>query len=298
MTRCIHSLSPDLFPPCRDFLLAHEYCCVSLMAAFMEFQPAHFPKSQRNSFAVLTAQPEKGASVIEGLVYLTPGGTLLHLLDLSVLEGDYIEPLFAWLRNKRIFCILGTATETNFLEALVARDISRAVDYELMTLDREQPQQAAVLPALSTGDHASGTDPYIRRVYPDDAKILLPLQMGYEQEEVLAPGSCPNEKRCYTLFKMALARQYVYAAFYGDIPVAKAGTNACGVYWDQLGGIYTKPELRANGIASALVAHVVHERTENGKSVVLFVKTDNVSAKKAYTKNGFITRYPFRIAYY
>lgn len=298
MKRRIHSLSPNLFPLCRDFLLAHEFCCVSLMTAFMDFKPAHFPKSQRNSFAVLTAQPDNGDPVIEGVIHLTPGGILLHLLDLSVLEGDYIEPLFAWLRNKRIFSILGTATETNFLEALVARDISRAVDYELMTLDRNKTHGNAVLPTLSSKMPASTTTPYIRRVSPDDADILLPLQLGYEKEEVLAPGSCPDEKRCYSIFKLALARQYVYAAFYGDTPVAKAGTNACGVYWDQLGGIYTKPELRANGIASALVAHVVQERARQGKNMVLFVKKDNISAKKAYEKNGFILRSPFRITYY
>lgn len=298
MKRSIHSLSPHLFPLCRDFLLGHEFRCVSLMAAFMEFKPSHFPLSQRNSFAILIAQPDKGDPVIEGVVHLTPGGTLLHLLDLSALEGDYIEPLLAWLRNKRIFSILGTAVETNFLEALVARDISRAVDYELMTFDREQSRPTAVLPVLSSKTHEPATNPYIRRVHSDDADILLPLQMGYEQEEVLAPGSCPDEKRCYSMFKLALARQYVYAAFYGDTPVAKAGTNACGVHWDQLGGIYTKPELRANGIASALVAHVIHERARNGKNLSLFVKSNNISAKKAYTKNGFSLRGPFRIAYY
>ncbi len=298
MKRRIHSLSPNLFPFCRDFLLAHEFRCVSLMAAFMEFKPARFPASQQNSFAVLTARTDKGDPVIEGIIHLTPGGTLLHLLDLSALEGDYIEPLFAWLRNKRIFSILGTAIETSFLEALVARDISRAIDYELMTLDKKKACRSAVLPALPSKIHTSATDPYIRRVNSDDADMLLPLQMGYEQEEVLAPGSCPDEKRCYSMFKLALSRQYVYAAFYGDTPVAKAGTNACGVHWDQLGGIYTRPELRANGIASALVAHVIRERTGNGKNLALFVKKDNISAKKAYTKNGFSLRCPFRIVYY
>lgn len=298
MKRRIHSLSPELFPLCRDFLRDREYCCVSLMAAFMEFQPAHFPRSQRNSFAILTAEPQSGSPVIEGVLHLTPGGTLLHLLDLSALEGDYIEPLFAWLRHKRVFSILGTATETSFLEALIARDISRTVEYDLMTLDRVPPKEAAVLPALSANRKHAGSGHGIRRVHPADAEMLLPLQMGYEREEVLAPGCYPDEQRCLSVFKLALARQVVFAAFYGDTPVAKAGTNACGIHWDQLGGIYTKPELRANGIASALVAHVVHNRIENGKKVVLFVKKDNISAQKAYTKNGFMVRSPFRIAYY
>jgi len=95
-----------------------------------------------------------------------------------------------------------------------------------------------------------------------------------------------------------LEQQVVLLVTAGDHILAKAGTNARGLYWDQIGGVYTIPEWRGRGIAAALVEAVARDRLLSGRKVALFVKTVNTFAKKAYIKAGFSTKTHFLISYF
>ncbi len=297
MTSGLLPLSASLYPLCRSFLLAREYCCVPLVAAFLESRQKK-PEYQSNTFVVLVSCTGTNTPRIEGVLHRTPGGTVLHLLEPAALSETYREQLAQWLNERSLYCILGTAAENRFLESLIPRPSKREVDYELMTLAQEPTAEAATLPLIEDPVSGRKSAPRVRRIHPGDAEFLLPLQIGYEQEEVLAPGNQPNRDHTLFSFRTALSRQDVYAAFYGKHAVAKAGTNARGFKWDQLGGIYTAPDFRCKGIASALVAHVVLCRIREGKNSVLFVKTGNMSAKKAYQRVGFTPQEDFRIVYF
>lgn len=298
MTSGFLPLSADLYPQCKAYLASREYCCVALTAAFLGAGQPDKAGWQRPSFAVLVAAQGTATPDITGILHVTPGGTLLHLLDSPARAEPFRTQIAQWLANRTFYCILGTAAETRFLESVIPRPLERSVDYELMTLGAEPAEEMEKLPMLPESVSRKREHLHVRRIHPADAELLLPLQLGYEKEEVLAPGKTPDKNQCLLTFRTTLSRQDVYAVFHGKTPVSKAGTNARGLYWDQLGGIYTAPGFRSNGIASALVAHVVRRRIREGRKTVLFVKTGNLSAKSVYEKVGFIRQNDFRIVYF
>ncbi|ULQ59196.1 GNAT family N-acetyltransferase [Brucepastera parasyntrophica] len=115
---------------------------------------------------------------------------------------------------------------------------------------------------------------------------------------MLLPGTSLNRDACLKNLSEALKVQHIYLLYSGGCPLAKAGTNALGLFWDQLGGVYTLPQYRGQGLATALVSHLVRKRLVLGRKVVLFVKVLNPAAKKVYEKIGFKTDAGFRISYF
>ena len=298
MNRRVCPLSPENSDECTAFLLACEHRCVSLVSNILEDGKPIFEKKKSSLFIVLSRTAADGTRVIDGVIYLSPGGTLLHLLSDAVEATQYTRSLRYWLKGRRIHCIMGTMEGNLILEKVMLQQSYRTLDYDLMVLTKPPQAAAGVLPQLPEPHPLAHKKPSIRKASLRDANLLLPLQLGYEKEEVLAPGNTPNTARTLTALRLALSQQQIYAGFYGDQVVAKAGTNARGVNWDQLGGIYTDTNYRALGIASALVAHVVRKQTKEGKKICLFVKNNNLYAKKAYARVGFEPDSAFRIAYY
>lgn len=298
MNRRVFPLTRDNFTECTNFLLAQEHRCVSLISNILKDGKPRLEKKTASSFVVLSQLTTGNSPIIDGVIYLSPGGTLLHLLSKEAEAPHYIDSLGKWLTGRRIHCITGTADGNLILEKRISQQAHRSLDYDLMVLANPPQAPTNILPHIPHPNPLAEGKPSIRRVYLNDAKQLLPLQLGYEKEEVLAPGSTPHITRTLTSLRIALTHQHIYAAFYGNTLVAKAGTNARGVNWNQLGGIYTNPDYRALGIASALVSHVVRKQTAEGKSVCLFVKKNNVYAKKAYARAGFEPDSAFRITYY
>ena len=96
----------------------------------------------------------------------------------------------------------------------------------------------------------------------------------------------------------ALEKQIVFALFEGDRAVAKAGTNAIGKNFAQIGGVFTDVAFRNRGFATFLTNYAAQRLSEKGKKVILFVKKKNESAKRAYAKAGFAQFGTFRIVYY
>jgi predicted GNAT family acetyltransferase len=184
------------------------------------------------------------------------------------------------LKAQGIRCVMGSGRGSRFLESLIARKPVRAVDYVLMARDDINPPQSLKKRLPDTAE--------ILRCSAGDAESLLPLQEGYEREEVVPPGEAFSKEQCRANLEKALAAQSVYAVRIEGRFVAKAGTNARGFAWDQLGGIYTAPEWRGRGIAQALVAELIKERSGQGKRLALFAKVANEPAKRAYASAGFV----------
>lgn len=73
----------------------------------------------------------------------------------------------------------------------------------------------------------------------------------------------------------------------GDVPVAMTGFNACVDQTVQIGGVYTPPDLRCQGLARRAVALHLHEaRTRGMTEALLFAASEQ--AAKAYRAIGFI----------
>jgi predicted GNAT family acetyltransferase len=138
----------------------------------------------------------------------------------------------------------------------------------------------------------------ILRAEPGDCSRLFPLQFEYEREEVILDGAFHNPETTMACLRQSLTTQTTLYARCDGTPVAKAGTNAKGFTCQQLGGIYTLPEYRSRGIASALVSRLCSLIAFEAPTVSLFVKTQNAAAIAVYRRLGFKNIDRFRISYY
>jgi len=142
----------------------------------------------------------------------------------------------------------------------------------------------------------------------------MPLQAAYEKEEVLLDPSSynPSITRAHLLqtlneqiVVMASARDTVepHAPISGPLsrspqPIAKASTNAKGIDYHQIGGVFTQRMYRGRGIGGSVVAFLLDTIFEDGRRACLFVKKDNIPALAMYRRLGFEKAGEYRIDYY
>jgi len=137
----------------------------------------------------------------------------------------------------------------------------------------------------------------IRDASQSDLADLMSLQMNYEIEEVLPEAEMYSS---YASRKMLISilreQRTVIAEKSGEI-VAKANTNASGFRHFQIGGVYTLPGYRRQGISTAVVSALSDRIFKSGMNLSLFVKTGNNAAVKVYIKLGFEIVEEFQITY-
>ena len=136
------------------------------------------------------------------------------------------------------------------------------------------------------------------RADPRHTDRLLHMQVAYEEEEVVVDGRRVDPHATRFHLRNDLREQLVYFATKDGQAVAKAGTNARGFTYDQIGGVYTLPALRGQGISTALMKILINSITESQKSSVLFVKKANKSAIGVYDRLGFEAADVLVISYY
>jgi len=284
----LRPVTRENFGACIDFLAPREFRCVTLTSQLCpEGRPADSPEKLKHLVCLCVIDDEGRLFRIDGVVYRTTAGIILHCLDEGPDLAPYEQALAAWFSTFEVFSVIGTLGGSLYLEARIQAKPDRAFDYRLMTLDTLPTEEQCTVPGLS-----------IERAAEKDAGELLPLQESYEKEEVVPPGNQFNREACLAGLTLNLRRQYIYLLRENGVCIAKAGTNARGLLWDQIGGVYTEVPWRGRGIASAMVAHIARERMAEGRKIVLFVKTANLFAQKAYKKAGFLPEMLFRISYY
>ena len=183
--------------------------------------------------------------------------------------------------------IMGSSLEVEALERQVRRPLRQRILYDLMV---HLGEPAAPIPPAA--------DISVRTALPADTESLYLLQRGYEVEEVLLEDSIFNVNLCRQNLRSLLKRETVLVAYHKGIPVAKAGTNARGYGFSQVGGVYTLPEYRGNGISAYLMALLARREWDQGRALALFVKKTNLPARSLYHRGGFKRMGDFRITYY
>lgn len=276
----LRDVRDDDMPEVVAFVREREWRCVTL-ASHLSGGADRAPRDARS----LVRASRADCSPIEAVLLVTAQGIALHCVadgaDLAPCSSDVAR----WLRSQRVRSVIGERDGTLFLESLAESRPSRAVDYRLMVFDPSSPPVEP--PPLTVA----------RRCGVDDAERLFPLQEGYEREEVLAREDLFDPEVSMKAFRAALSKQRVYLAETGGVVAAKAGTNAIGIGWSQLGGVYTVPAMRGRGLARYLVRRVAEDRREAGQRSALFVKLGNECAEKAYRAAGFEPDALFRISY-
>ncbi len=276
-----------------DFLVPHEYCCVTLASRIITNGRAVLPEAGDRHLLALRRNGDCCA-----LFHLSDNGVLLHFMEISAFSleelleaGRLLGPRIA---ARPVRCIMGESASSLFLEGLQTCKPLTVKDFSLMTISESPAAAVCALPSA-----AAGEPPFtLIRAEPEMLDELFPLQRGYEIEEVLPPGELFNERACRQALRVNLTEQVIMAARCGAQTVAKAGTNARGLNWDQIGGVYTLKQFRRRGLATALVASVTRERLRSGRRVALFVNLTNTAAAHAYERAGFRPAGHFRISYY
>ncbi len=279
-------------PDLTGFLRRDEWGHVAFSSRVHQHGAPVLPNPHRVS-VYLNRAGVASAEVREALL-VSRDGLVLPVLSGSASDVDRRDVAFLLGNGSRVVhSIMGLKRDVETVERSLPRKPGPVIDYHLMVLTRAGPPVGG-----DSDDAPERLDLTIRRARPRDSPALFPLQREYEKEEVLLDPSKFNSTAAYINLQNHVKREIVYYAVWRRRIVAKAGTNARGIEYDQLGGVYTVPSLRGRGVACALLRALLEELRNRGRNVCLFVKRDNPAAVRLYEKLGFNRRDDFRIAYY
>lgn len=202
-----------------------------------------------------------------------------------------LKPVF---KNQNLYCIMGEKKATEFL-------LHTAKKYAGENLVSEIREYLLLLyNPVNLPENLLNIDFDFKceKCSLEDKDALFDLQKQYDIAEVLPKEKTFDPRLCRCNLEFMLKNQIIYGIKVDGKFVAKAGTNAIGKNYYQLGGVFTEEKYRAKGMAQCLVSCVSRKISESGKKAALFVRTDNVFAKKAYRKAGFVYENDYLIVYY
>lgn len=280
---------PENLAEILEFLTRREHSCVAFVAHLLRDGAPAFPSKLKKRIFYLPSR--RSEPPIAGLILQTAFGFVFPVLDTP--EAEHQPRLRELARRlKRNFfhsrTIMGRERDVGLVENVLGRQPDTRVTYYIMSLSGE--------PASRSGPPPAGVT--YRRAGLADLKSLLPLQAAYEKEEVIVDGREVNTSVVYHNMRTALEHHLTYVAERDGVPVAKASTNARGLTFDQIGGVYTVPQERSRGIATELMRYLITDIREQGKGSTLFVKKHNAAACAMYERLGFEYRNDFAISYY
>ena len=266
-------------PAVEALLRAMESRCVSACGRFLIREESFDP--------VWTLRGKDGE--LSGLL-INSRTTLIPVL--CGREIPFPRFLGGFFLRKKIHSVQGLREEVVvFQDALekVGKKIADIFDYDLMSLDR-QPDPKGFL---------SGPSNLVLRVpRMTDLDAIAPLQAAYEQEEVLPKGSTfsPASSRV-NIANIVSRTQVLIAEICGRI-VGKINISAVSYTRYQVGGVYVHPDFRGLGIARRMATEFTASLINEGRGVTLFVKKNNLAARRLYTSLGFSVGDDYRITYY
>jgi predicted GNAT family acetyltransferase len=132
-------------------------------------------------------------------------------------------------------------------------------------------------------------DPGVRLVRPDEVDLLYPAAVAMYTEEVGVPPTVDGGDRSYHDRVVDLVRaRRAYAKFVGSRVVFKAELAVVTRHTTQVQGVWTAPEWRGRGLATAGVAAVVRDALRRvAPTVSLYVNDYNGAARAVYARCGF-----------
>ena len=235
-------------------------------------------------------------SDIKGVIHI--GSTLFHCIpDTSCFSREDCEKLVHFIKehmnDKKVKCISGESKGTSFLAKLCelsGKVIYQENDYKIMTMTHDF-REDLTLPSLSDDDK-------IIRCTEKEVDELFNIQRKYLQDEVAPRGREVNDLEVKMTLRQILKHQLCLALFSDGLACSKANTNAIGINWVQIGGVYTHPFYRRNGYALHLVYTICKRALKVNKKISLFVKEKNQAAIELYNKLGFTSVGLYKIVYF
>lgn len=274
------------------FLVAHEHACVAFTAQLRRGSQLVLPPKLKERVALY----RDSQGMVRAAILHASTGFVYPVFDETI--DTVPEPqarILTPLRHPPLMfgAVMGSRRDVDLFESLVSASARDDMMYYLMWRPAPKEDQSA---AQTPSPHRD-----IRRVRTagmGDFKSLLPLQEAYEREEVLLPGRSLSLRAVEHNLRRALKEQLVLLGETREGVVAKVATNARGLHFDQVGGVFTKPEFRSRGIATHLMQHLIGKVGAQGRATTLFVKKHNTPAVTMYRKLGYNMAGDFRILYY
>ncbi len=266
-----------------SFLRSREWFCVSFSSRLLN-------REGGSNRIFIDRSADQGERIVESLL-LTGHGLVLPVIDPSLHSpGDYRNELLPLIRSsvREVHSIMGIDDQVLAIESMLNARVYERVEYYLMTREYFNIEQ----PPSEVGSLK------VRRATTFDVRSLFPLQREYEKEEVLLNPEKFNSTASFLTLQKNLRKELIYLAEIDGVPVAKAGTNARGINYYQIGGVFTLPSLRGQGIGRAIMQVLMWEIAQKKKHLSLFVKRSNPAAIKLYTNLGFTLRDKYAISYY
>ena len=288
-------LDGDSLSEVADFITQNEQDNITLSSLFYKDGSCSMPAASKYKVllfrdASFSMRGSSCAAPLKGVISFSDTGHILHCLKFTTAQEEtaFRKLIAAEIPSDRVFCILGEKNGCELIAGVIKKRRHASIDYTLMHY--AGGANALMLPASLS----------LLRCGADDADMLFPLQKNYELVEVLLDAAELDEAFCRLNLKRLLREQIIYALFaeQENIAVAKAGTNARGKNWYQLGGIYTRTDHRNKGCAAFLAQFLAEKFKAEGKNTALFVKDNNIAAQKAYERAGYVKDKPFEIIYY
>ena len=123
----------------------------------------------------------------------------------------------------------------------------------------------------------------------DDLDDLVDLERELQLELL---GSCAAAWVIRSQIRMAVEEGAAALVRWEGEAVAKAAMEAVTPKVDELGGVYTRPDYRLRGFASAACTLVCSSSLDKGKMVRLETQRDNQAALRFYGRLGFRELWP------
>ena len=309
MHYCFELLTPETIYDAAAFVRQHEYRCIDLAEQLrLCLYPDYAPRYKKA--AAVYACPQRQTcpqpqKICCGVLLFSTYGLLFHCIDTDIPE----ETVLAFgrfflgqdLPYTELHAVAGIREHTLLFERVMSEAahirLDAAVDYYLMRCAKPctdtffQTAESKLNTTLNTALS-------IERATENDLAELFPLQLDYENTEVAYEGRPINPAVCKLSLRARLTTEYIYKVSADGRIVAKAGTNAQGFHWFQIGGVYTLPAYRNKGLAAAAVAHLINTHSAEAHGFALFVKTANTAALRVYEKLGFEQCGLFRMSYW
>ena len=302
----IKPLLPEQGEEALLFLQPYESECVNLASEILRggtdcwaLYYADQEASQTKTLAGLFALRKK-----RSLFFCLPFAKYKSAFDKKVCS-EAQRPLMEFFESNEPFCVNGEAAGAIFLRNILKNKKSPmrpsvTNKYFLMALEGEgtQDQNAVAKNQEAFNAQNSGGGLRVIQATAADYERLLPLELGYQREEVVPDSFDISDAALAAAFKREIEDGLTFALYDGDRPIAKARVSACGLRHCMLGGVYTIPSERKKGRASFLVRQIIARQSLAFNGFCLYAKQENAAALALYKSLGFVPRGEYLLVYY
>lgn len=264
-----------------NFIKPYEFACCGLSAIIRRFSEPIYIITQSNKI--------ESSDDILGLFSFNH--SIFHCLpNLKSFDSKMSLLIQNFFADKKINSIIGERSGTEYIYSCINKvgfETEQQVFYNLMTLAKK--------PELPPDQLYN--DDEIRRCTINDLDELHSLQKEYMETEIAPVGRHITDLETKASLKQILKNQICLAMFSDLQAVSKINTNAIGVKWVQIGGVFTHPMFRHNYYAWHLLYILCIRILKTGRIPCLFVKEKNISAYSLYERIGFEKKGKFAIFY-